>query len=295
MCPVTKRVHAIKSVKVSSFFRGAKIALTGAGLTLLFLCPTHAFGTEAHITQIVREAKLHRSGSAPVTGAIETAVQPGTAVQTASGSRVEITFADEKVVRLGANSTFELATDHRMKIEDGAVLVRAAANSRGARVDAGSIATDLAGTTALLEHHAQAYLKLIVLEGTARVFLPGKAGESVLVRGGQMLITKTETRFLPEPVEIDLDKILQTSSLITGFAHPLGSEPLLLAAKQQQLQQKRVGELNETNLAIFGGGTNVTLLAPRENALPNRKPGFTRRNKPVSEASSKDSNPTTPQ
>ncbi len=66
---------------------------------------------------------------------------------------------------------------------------------------------------------------------------------------------------IPEPVDVDIQKITQSSLLITGFG-PLGSETLIAFERTRQNEQKNSGQLIETNLVIYGGGTNVVLADP---------------------------------
>ena len=119
----------------------------------------------------------------------------------------------------------------------------------------------------MLETHASAkknknsYYKFIVLEGTARLYLPGRLGESTLVKAGQMIIMRPDSKMIPEPVDVDIQKITQSSLLITGFG-PLGSETLIAFERTRQNEQKKSGQLIETNLVIYGGGTNVALGDP---------------------------------
>src|SRR5437868_15297154 len=47
-----------------------------------------------------------------------------------------------------------------------------------------------------------------------------------------------------------------------GFSTPLGSEALIAFEKIKQNEQKSSGQLIETNLVIYGGGTNVVLADP---------------------------------
>ena len=68
---------------------------------------------------------------------------------------------------------------------------------------------------------------------------------------------------IPEPVDVDIQKITESSLLITGFG-PLGSETLIAFEKTKQNEQKTSGQLYETNLAIFGAGTNVVLTDPNK-------------------------------
>src|SRR5437899_12413978 len=77
-----------------------------------------------------------------------------------------------------------------------------------------------------------------------------------------MIIMRAESKRSPEPLDVDIGKITQSSLLVTGFSTPLGSEALIAFEKTKQNEQKSSGQLYETNLMIYGGGTNVVLADP---------------------------------
>src|SRR5213592_2056806 len=77
-----------------------------------------------------------------------------------------------------------------------------------------------------------------------------------------MIIMRADSKMIPEPVDIDIGKNTQSSLLVTGFSTPLGSEALIAFEKTKQNEQKSSGQLIETNLVIYGGGTNVVLADP---------------------------------
>src|SRR5438270_13222220 len=110
-------------------------------------------------------------------------------------------------------------------------------------------------THELTKKNKNSYYKFIVLEGTARLYLPGRLGESTLVKAGQMIIMRLDSKMIPEPVDVDIGKITQSSLLVTGFSTPLGSETLIAFEKTKQDEQKNSGHLHETNFTIYGGGT----------------------------------------
>src|SRR5207249_12247074 len=87
-------------------------------------------------------------------------------------------------------------------------------------------------------------------------------GESTLVKAGQMIIMRLDSKMIPEPVDVDIGKITQSSLLVTGFPTPIGSENLIAYEQLKQNEQKTSGQLYETNLVIYGGGTNVVLADP---------------------------------
>ncbi|MBV9009645.1 MAG: FecR domain-containing protein, partial [Verrucomicrobia bacterium] len=217
---------------------------------------------EARVTQVVKDVKLLPFQAAPKPATVNDQVRDGTAVRTGVESRTELTFTDQTLARLGANTIFTFAEGTRnLDLKDGAMLLRVPKNAGGAKISTAAITAAITGTTVMLEYHPKSYAKFIVLEGTGRIYLPGRVGESVLVRAGQMLIVKPDAKKLPEPVDVDVKRIMQSSLLITDFG-PMGSEALIGMEIQSQQAQKSSGQLTDTNLAILGGGTNVSVTDP---------------------------------
>jgi FecR protein len=223
---------------------------------------------EARVTEVIKDVKLLPTGSAPRPATVSDEVRDGTAVRTGVESRSELKFPDQTLARLGANTVFSFSEDTRsLNLQDGAMLLRVPKGAGGAKISSSAITAAITGTTVMVETHPltkkgkDSYYKFIVLEGTARLSLPGQLGESVLVKAGQMIIMPTGAKKIPEAVDVDIQKIMQSSLLITGFG-PLGSEQLIALEQTRQFEQKTSGQLHETNLMIAGGGTNVILGDP---------------------------------
>src|SRR4026209_418593 len=214
---------------------------------------------EARVTQIVRDVKLLPNAAPARPALVNDQVRDGTAVRTGIESRSELMFTDATLARLGANTIFSFTEGTRnLELTDGAMLLRVPKNAGGAKINTAAITAAITGTTIMLEFHKNSYIKFIVLEGTGRIFIPNHVGESVLIRAGQMLITKPNVKNLPSPVDVDIRKLMKSSRLIKGFGK-MGSEDLIAQTEVQQDEEQKNGELYETNLAIYGAGTNVIL------------------------------------
>src|SRR5437879_9948008 len=147
------------------------------------------------------------------------------------------------------------------------MLLRVPKGVGSAKITTGAVTAAINGTTVIVECQRHAYLKFISLEGTARLYLKRRWGESVLVRPGQVLITNPDAKSLPDPVDVDLERLLKTSLLIIDFP-PLGSQNLMAKESERQQRAKSKRTLIDTNLVIFGKGTLVSLTNP----VPTRQP-----------------------
>src|SRR5438093_8486764 len=203
---------------------------------------------EARVTEVVQDVKLLPTGAAPRPAAVSDDVRDGTAVRTGMESRSELKFPDQTLARLGANTIFSFNEGTRdLNLQDGAMLLRVPKGAGGAKISSSAVTAAITGTTVMVETHAltkknkNSYYKFIVLEGTARLYLPGRLGESTLVKAGQMIMMRADSKMIPEPVDVDISKITQSSLLVTGFSAPIGSEALIAFEKTKQNEQKDSG------------------------------------------------------
>jgi quercetin dioxygenase-like cupin family protein len=226
---------------------------------------------EARVTQVVKDVKILSTHGEPRPASLSDTVRGDTAVRTGAESRAELTFGDLSIARLGANTIFSFNEGSRtVELGNGAILLRVPKGSGGAKIQTAAVTAAITGTTVIAEYHPKSYAKYLVLEGTMRIYLKGVLGESILLNPGQMLIVNPNATRLPEPVDFDLERLLQTSLFIQGY-RPLPSEPLMASVQHNQLEQKTAGDLIDTNLVIFGRGTLVTLTDPQSLDVIDRK------------------------
>lgn len=139
------------------------------------------------------------------------------------------------------------------------MLIQAPKTAKGTTIHGGGMAAAVAGTTILFEYHPAVY-KILVLEGTSRLYRPGHLGDSIVVRAGQLVIGDPN-KGVSDPVDFDVERMLKTCRFITDFP-PLPSEKLMAQAIEKQQRQKAKKTLIDTNLIIFGGGSVVSVVAP---------------------------------
>ena len=222
---------------------------------------------EAQVTRVKNHVQLADSKNAR-RALVNDVVHEETILRTGNGSRAELGFSDKTVVRLAAHTAFDFNRGTRgLNLKEGAVLVQAPKEANGATIHAGSVAAAVAGTTVMIEYHPGFY-KFLVLEGTVRAYRPGHLGDSVLVRAGQMVFGNPETA-LSDPVDVDVDRFIKTSRFITDFP-ALRSEKSIVAESQKQQREKSNKILVDTNLVIFGGGTQVSVVGQEQTDTAGR-------------------------
>src|SRR5438128_980578 len=90
---------------------------------------------EARVTQVVNDVKLLPQQAAPRPAAVSDPVRYGTAVRTGTESRSELTFVDQTITRLGANTIFSFNEGTReMNLSEGALLFQVPKGAGGATI-----------------------------------------------------------------------------------------------------------------------------------------------------------------
>ena len=246
---------------------------------------------EATVTQTYNEVKVVAQSRADRSANSGDRITGDLGLRTGQQSRAELEFQDKTLTRLGANTIFNFENGTRdLQLEQGTMLLQVPKGAGGAKIRTAAITAAITGTSILLEYtpdynpppgskkkKRKGYVKVIVLEGTLRLYLNNRVGESVLLEAGQMLITSPDTLQLPQAVDIDIARLVESSILVnnrywlqrrdiagTRSTRALGeggalSMPLIddEIARQRALIAR--GTLVETNLGITGRGTLVMI------------------------------------
>lgn len=206
--------------------------LAATGLALFFVV-TVMFAAErkhARVTEVIREVHLLAGQAAARPAAVNDAVNEGTAVRTGGESRAELTFADQTITRLGANTVFSFGAAARTyDLGSGAILMTAPKESGTVKVSAGVATSAISGFTGIWESHNKSWNKVLVLEGSGDVWLKSKPNDPRHMHSRQILVFPSNATTLPQPQDFDVCKVINNGLLITGFTHQLPSGPLLTA------------------------------------------------------------------
>jgi len=244
------------------------VAIT-AGLMNWFPSEANAASaSQARITRVTNHVQLVRPMTAARSASVNGVVDEDTIIRTGISSGAELTFPDETVVRLAANTSFSFKNGtHDLNLGEGAVLVQAPKSANGAKIHAGTVASAITGTTAMIEYHPSVY-KFLVLEGTGRLYRPGHPGDSVLVGPGQLVMGNPNAA-VSDPVDFDIVRFVKTSRFVVELP-PLRSEKLIAAESLKQQREKSKKTLIDTNLVIFGGGTRISVLGQAQTNVAGR-------------------------
>jgi FecR protein len=229
-------------------------------LLLTGTCLNAAQLEEARVTQVVKDVKLGSPQAAPRRVAVGESFGDGDAINTGVTGRGELTFANRTIARLGAKTFVSISNEtHTVDLGEGAVLFQIPKGAGRLKIKTAAIAVASRGATGIIERHGQVYVKVLVLEGTVRCYLTNRLGESLLLRPGQILITKPDVTALPDPADFDIAREMKTCLLVREF-QPLPSQRRIESEEQKQLNLIAKGTYIPSNLVIFGRGTQVTLV-----------------------------------
>lgn len=210
------------------------------------------------VTAIDKGANLLVKDAAPKTASVGDLLSERDEIITPADSHVGLNFDDHAIARLGGNAALRLDSKNVVELLHGTLLLQFPGRTKG-KVHAGAVSIVVGGATALLQYQPTVF-KFLVLEGTARLYRPGKLGDSILVHPGEMVFGNT-TAPLTDPVNFDIQRFVETCPLIQNF-ESLPNERLITAATERQQEAKSKKKLLDTNLVIFRGSSLVSVVDP---------------------------------
>ena len=137
-----------------------------------------------------------------------TAFSSGTELRTAGRSSSEVAL-ENGTLRTGSNTTVRAGQGDSVTLDRGLALLSSKPKFFRPRLklNTASHAMEVRGT-AQVYHEPGKALRVVVLEGKLTLSLNSMNGERVTLRAGQMLVVDDVAPSLPEPLEIDLDRLI---------------------------------------------------------------------------------------
>jgi FecR protein len=214
--------------------------------------------TEAEVTKIINQVSLIDPHNGERAAALRDVIKDDRALETGKKSRSELLFQDNTLTRIGAETFFSFKTGTRdLTLEKGSMLLQVPKGLGGAQIHTAAVTAAITGTTIMMEYVPKQYIKVLVLEGSLRLSRNGSFGDSLVLTPGKMVIMRPDVKKIPDPVDVDLEHIVKTSSLVNfPGSDLLPSMPLIQAAIASQQNQLVKKDLVPTNL-VMGHGTNV--------------------------------------
>jgi hypothetical protein len=214
---------------------------------------------EAEVSRVYNDVRVLQPQRQPTQAQIGEVIRGQTAVATGAKSRAELKFPDQTLSRLGSNTVFRLDQGAReLELRQGVILLQVPKSLGGAKIKTAAVTAAVTGTTVMLEYQPNGYIKAIVLEGEMDLFLKDRPSQFRTIKAGDMIITRPDADVIPVPVQVDLQRLMQTLKLITDPSFtPLGNSDDLGGAISDQQTRKADGELVDTAYVVPGRGTRV--------------------------------------
>ncbi len=171
---------------------------------------------DAQVTQVIHDVRLLSASSAGRAASVNDRVAAGQAVRTGGDSRAELTFTDQSITRLGANSIFTYGDGAKeLNLSSGAALIVVPKAAGQVTVNTAAATAAISGFTALVETHPKGINKWMILEGDACVKKKNSKDPCVSLHSGDMLILQPGMRGHVQ--KFDIQKTLKTGLLFKNF------------------------------------------------------------------------------
>ena len=249
---------------------------------------------QAEVTRVLNDVRVLPDQASPAAARIGDVINGKTAVATGAQSRAELRFPDKTLTRLGANTLFRLEEGTRdIDLERGVLMLQVPKQLGGARVRTAAVTAAVTGTTIMVEYQPDGYIKVIVIEGELDLYLRESPSTFINLKAGDMILMKPDAKSFPQPVKVDLERLLATSKLLDEDEFgPVGNDKEIADALSDQGEKKNEGELQKTAFMLPGRGTRVTLTNEvRRELLRFQQPTPPNTSKPPPQGGSGGGNP----
>jgi hypothetical protein len=225
---------------------------------------------EARVTQVIKDVRLLASGISPRPASVNDAVGSGTAVRTGVDSRTELTFPDQSLARLGANSVFNFSEGGKeLDLNSGAILLAVPKSSGEVQIRTAAATAAVTGFTAIYEFHRKGVSKFMLLDGNVSFQIKGLPTPCVF-EGGHMIVIPPHPIRCPDILTFDVEKVLKSAKLITIKPLPKWAlDPILVVIQDQKTSPPPGGFTDPTNLDTHDQAANAMPTAmPRHETPP---------------------------
>src|SRR5437667_12832063 len=201
--------------------------------------------SSAEVTKIINRVSVIDPAKGGHPAVLRDVIKDDLGLQTGTKSRSELLFQDNTLTRIGAETFFSFKTGSRdMTLEKGSMLLQVPKGLGGAKIHTAAVTAAITGTTIMMEYVPKHDIKVLVLEGSLRLSVNGRFGDSLLLTPGRMVIMRPDAKRIPDPVTVDLKHVVQTSTLVNmhqgkkGKTAPLQSLALINKEIAQQEKDK---------------------------------------------------------
>lgn len=210
----------------------------------------------ATIMEVKNKVDLKKESDAERPAAKNDQMSGKDVLSTGVKSRVELEFTDRSIARLGSNTIFSFDPQSReMTVQKGSALIHVPPGQKGAtQIHSPAATAAILGDVIAMGVTASGATRIIALsqdeKGPVQVTLH-KTGETRTLRSGDMVMIEPMALKIPEPIQVSVDAIAQSSGLIGGFEKPLPKTALIEVKTAQDVQAQQIAS------GMFEGGNRL--------------------------------------
>lgn len=229
----------------------------------------------AEITTAVNDVRIYRGSATGVTATVGERVTGTDDLHTGRRSRAELTFPDQSLTRIGANSIFSFRSGSRdMEIKQGSFLLQVPKDAGGATIRTATVTAAITGTTTMMEYNPGQWIKFITLEGKAKLRM-NNGGDFVEILPGQMIFMKPDDNKIPQPIMINIQKLVRTSNLMGKDFGDLRPEADVLVKQTIAAQNESRDQGEVTPAGVIVDGPTIRKdsgFDPNPSSVPTQTP-----------------------
>jgi len=196
------------------------------------------------------------------------AFSAGMELRTASRSGSEVAL-ENGTLRTGSSTTVRAGQGDAVTLDRGLALLSSKPKFFRPRLklNTASHAMEVRGT-AQVYHEPGKALRVVVLEGKLTLSLNSMNGERVTLRAGQMLVVDAVSPSLPEPLEIDLDRLIGSAQLVNSDRFDaLPTQDLVMTSVREQTSDRE--QSSSDSVASIRDGGVASAFARVEEIVQN--------------------------
>jgi hypothetical protein len=219
---------------------------------------------QARVTEVVHDVRLLAAQATARQAAVNDTVREGTAVRTGTDSRAELTFVDQTLARLGANTVFSFGAAARTyDLGSGAILMSAPKETGTVKITTAVATCAVSGFTMISEYHGNTWNKVLMLNGDGYVSLKRNPGDKRHLHSSEILIFRPDATVLPQPQQFDICNVINDGRLVTGFTRRVPEWPALVnLCERQRSEPVKKKLIDPTSQDIIDQSINARPLQP---------------------------------
>jgi len=222
---------------------------------------------QSKFTQVVNSVEVISADQSQRAATVNDIFKLPDVLRTGANSRAEMVADDKTITRVGANTIFSYDQASRtIDLQQGSLLFHSLHGKGGGSIHTASATASVLGTTIIVSCTANGGFKVLDMEGSAKVQLPG--GNTITLNPGEMIFIFPGGGASPIII-FNLGDQVDGSLLVNGFDNALPSMDKIKAEIARQLAKILKHKFDDSDLLI--GDTFPLDAVQVQTDISNRK------------------------